>query len=383
MKRWAVLAGCMLLLAGCAGTPTLLPPGPLIADERFAAPGEPIDVDAALAVSEPMHRYLDKEIAAQVRRHGPRDGLVEALYTKGQLRLEYDASQTRSASQAFDARMGNCLSLVLMTASFATELGLPVEFNQVFVDEEWNRSGDLMVANGHVNLTIGHRRSDSAYRLDTSQAITIDFLPLAQAERQTSRRIGETTLLAMYANNRAAEALAAGRTDDAYWWARAAVEREATFLAARNTLAVVYLRHGDLALAERALGQVLEREPANTSAMANLVRVYERQDRRDAARAVAERLARIEPTPPFHYFNLGLEALRRQDYAAARDYFTREVRRAAYYHEFHFGLALANFGLGDVKEARRQLALAMESSTTRADRELYAAKLDRIKAQLH
>ena len=58
----------------------------------------------------------------------------------------------------------------------------------------------------------------------------------------------------------------------------------------------------------------------------------------------------------------------------------RKSQRAPYYHEFHFWLAAAYIGLGDTERARGELALAMETSTTRNDRDLYAAKLDRIKA---
>jgi len=98
------------------------------------------------------------------------------------------------------------------------------------------------------------------------------------------------------------------------------------------------------------------------------------------AAAVQQRLARIEPVPPYHYFQLGLEAMQRRDYAQAKAMFEKEIDRAAYHHEFHFGLALANYGLGNVKEAQRQLGLAMKASTRDAERQLYAGKLERLKA---
>ena len=65
--------------------------------------------------------------------------------------------------------------------------------------------------------------------------------------------------------------------------------------------------------------------------------------------------------------------------SAARDLFAKEVDRAPYYHEFHFWLAIAYVGLGDVERAHKELTIAMETSTTRNDRAVYAAKLDRIK----
>ena len=66
--------------------------------------------------------------------------LLEALYTQGELRLEYDARRTRTAAEAFDARMGNCLSLVIMTAAFATEMQLQVRFQDVLgiVFDSWD-----------------------------------------------------------------------------------------------------------------------------------------------------------------------------------------------------------------------------------------------------
>ena len=68
------------------------------------------------------------------------------------------------------------------------------------------------------------------------------------------------------------------------------------------------------------------------------------------------------------------------DFKAARGLFAKEVRRAPEYHEFHFWLGLASFKLGDYDAARKQLALAMENSANRGERDLYAAKLAWLKA---
>ena len=62
--------------------------------------------------------------------------------------------------------------------------------------------------------------------------------------------------------------------------------------------------------------------------------------------------------------------------------FAREVDRAAYYHEFHFWLALAYVGLGDMERAREHMSIAVDNSTTRHDHDLYAAKLERLRANV-
>jgi hypothetical protein len=53
----------------------------------------------------------------------------------------------------------------------------------------------------------------------------------------------------------------------------------------------------------------------------------------------------------------------------------REMRRDPDYHEFHYWLAVALFGLGEVEPARKHLALAQSNSVTQREQALYAAKL--------
>jgi len=182
-------------------------------------------------------------------------------------------------------------------------------------------------------------------------------------------------------NNRAAELLVRGGVDDAYWWARTAIGQDPAFLSAYNTLGVVYLRHGDWPQAERAFGHILEREPKNTQALSNLALALQRLGRTAESGAVRRKLAELEPYPAFHFFDRGLAAMRLGDFKTARDLFAKEVDRDPYYHEFQFWLGAANLKLGNLDEARKHLGLAMESSSTRSDRDLYAAKLEHIRSQ--
>jgi Tfp pilus assembly protein PilF len=378
MKFWILLVCAWL--AGCAAAPAAAPPArSLFDDARFQPPSQRISVDDVFALNDRMRRYLEVELNQQLHVRGPQRGLIDALYQRGDLKLEYDTALTRNAAEAFDARSGNCLSLVIMTGALAKHLGLPVRFQSVYVPETWSRSGNLYFSTGHVNLAIGKRPIDARAVFDLVEYVTIDFLRPRDLRGQHSLIIDEDTIVAMYMNNRAAESLAEGRTDDAYWWARAAIDHMPTFLTAYNTLGVVYNVHGDADMAAQVLRHVIDREPANRQAMANLVPVLERLGRTAEARDVAERLAKIEPQPPFHYFNQGVAAMKAQDFARAKVLFQQEVDRAAYYHEFHFWLALANLGVGNAHEARKHLAIAMDNSTTRNDRDLYAAKLEHLK----
>jgi Tfp pilus assembly protein PilF len=378
--------GCialLLLLAGCASAPVEQRTDYLFQDKLFGPPSERISAEDVLAVSPEMRHYVRYEIAEQLAGKGRQKGLFDALYDKNQLKLDYDAAITRNAAQAFAARSGNCLSLVIMTAALAKEVGLQVSYQRVFTEDSWSRSGDLYFASGHINISLGRRVSDPRVLFAERNVLTIDFYPPRPGAVQHSWTVKEETVLAMFLNNRAAETLARGELNDAYWWARAAIERDPKFLASFNTLGVIYRRHGNVQDAERVLRHVLDREPENTDVLSNLVMVLEDQGRVAESKVLAQQLKELQPYPPFHFFNLGQEAMRAGNYRAARDYFAKEVARDAYYHEFHFWLAAAYLGLGDIKRAQTHLEIATENSSTRTLHDLYAAKLDRLNFELN
>jgi Tfp pilus assembly protein PilF len=380
MRNWLLLSLCCVL-AACAGPQGLAPPpDALFDDSLFAAPSERIGADAVFAVSEPMRQYLQRpDVIAELRRKGVSRGLLESLYTTGELKIDYEAGMTRTAAQAFDARAGNCLSLVVMTAAFARELGLQVRYQSAYLEETISRSGNLILRSGHVNVTVGRRFVDPRYPV--AEDMTVDFLPPEELKGLRTREIAEATVLAMFMNNRAVEALVDGRIDDAYAWAREAVRQDPAFLGSLSTLGVVYLRRGALPQAAAVFRHVLERDDDNRTALANLATTYTRQGRMTDAATLQRRLAQIEPEPPFYYFNLGMAAMKKHDFDAAKAMFSRELARDEDNHEFHYWLGVVDFRLGNVEQAREHMARALEASTTRRERELYTAKLDWIRAR--
>jgi Tfp pilus assembly protein PilF len=184
----------------------------------------------------------------------------------------------------------------------------------------------------------------------------------------------------MYLNNRAAEALAAGRPDEAYGWVRAALQQAPRLVPAWNTLGLVHRRRGDEARAERTWAQALAAEPDNTRVLANLIGLLHAEGRAAEAAPLRTRLARLEPVPPYAWFERGVEALRQGRWAAAREAFAAELARDPDQPEAHAGIAQAEAQLGDMAAARRHLVLARERSATPQQEALYAAKLARLGA---
>jgi len=384
MVRWL----CNLLLAlsavacGTAPQAPALSPQTLLHDESFTRPAQPVEPHEVFALDEAMHRYLRESAKGPLFAQDRAEWLVQSLYRHGDLKLEYDAALTRNAAQAFDARAGNCLSLVVMTAALAKELGLQVEYNSAYAEQAWSRNGGLLLRSGHINVTIGRRFVDRP-RGQGVRTWTVDFLPADELRGLPVRSLDEATVVAMFMNNRAAEALARDAIDEAYWWAREGVLADPGFSGAINTLGVIYQRSGHAAAAERVFGELLRRQPDQAEALHNLAMLLEQQGRRAEAAPLRARLAALEPEPAYHWFALGQQALQRGDVRTARDLFAREVARADYSGEFHYWLAVTQYQLGETGAAQHHLERALALSASHNERDLYAAKLAWLNQHRH
>ena len=107
-----------------------------------------------------------------------------------------------------------------MTAAFAKELGLRVRFQVVESPEMWDRTGGLVFKIGHVQCVAGwpriHPRS-SQRMVELADGGGLHALPPVNRTGEPWA-IGEGRVVGMYMNNRAAETLALGQAEAAYWW---------------------------------------------------------------------------------------------------------------------------------------------------------------------
>ena len=375
----------VLQLAACAA-PQALAVAPLLDDALFNHPPRPAEADAAMALDAPMRAYLADQLAHGVLRKGKARALSDALYQgPGGLKLDYDSATTRTAGQAFAARSGNCLSLVLMTATLARELGLQVTYQRARLEDGYSRLGDLTLRSDHVNLVLAPRNSAASWQVTTvgpdPNRLQIDFLPSADLQGLRSVPITEDTVLAMFLNNRAAEALGRGERTEAYAWAREALRRDPAFRPALNTLGVVYQRAGHLAAAAQAYEALLAQDPQQVATMWNLAQVRQAQGRSDEARLWTERRLAIEPAAPFQSLQQAEAAIARGDWAAAQGLLQRERRITGETHELHFALALLGHRQGQTGLAQRELQRAMDTSPSASLQARYAGKLAWLKAQ--
>ncbi len=370
--RRLLMALSTLLLLGCAHQAPQPAVQALLAGARFEPRPEP-DPQALFALSPAMHDFMNRELRSSVRAHGPQRGLYRALSEGGHLRIDYDASQTRTAAETFEARAGNCMSLMLMTASLARELGLRVNFQLVEVAEIWTLSERFIMLNGHVNLSLGEPPRSLGF--PETGRIVIDFQPIDEAQFRRVRVLSEQTAVAMFFNNRAVELMEQGDADGAFAHLRAAMRADPGYLNGLNTLGVLFRRSGDPARAEASLKLLLELEPHNRNAAANLAGLWREQGRVAEAQALEREL----PSSPFADYAEGMKRAGEGRWADAVEAFERQLRRSPDFHGLHFQLARAHLQLGHVRQARQYLEFAHEQAPTIGLRQRYQSKVEALR----
>lgn len=381
-SRWraALFVLAALLCTACATPPAPPAPTALFHDQLFGPPSQPVSPADVFALSPAMIEFAQRNLSGLRRLNDPRRELIEVMYQKSGLQLSYDSTRTRSAAEAFDAREGNCLSLVIMSAAFARWLDLNVGFQAVLIEENYSRNGNLVLSSQHVNLELGPPPVRPAVSRSNSDSLVVDFLPPSELRGLRTRPLAEHTIMAMFFNNRAAEALAGGRRDDAYWLAREALHQDPGYANAANTLGVIYQRAGHEAQAEAALRHAMEHEGSVVNALSNLLPMLQRQQRHGEAVAVAARLAQLQPVPPFQRLEEGRSAMAAGNFQQAHELFQQELRLQPYQDEVHFWAAQAAWRLGRPAEAARHMGYARDYSLDRGSQARYSAKLEALRS---
>src|ERR1700741_5055719 len=118
---------------------------------ELAPPAIPVVVptlDEVFALDADMHAF----VAPLQGLRDPRRrmlALIEAMEARGMFSLEY-AEVTRTASDTFHDRQGNCLSFTMLFVTLARAVDLYASYLSVEVPPTWSYDGAVVVAN-HVN----------------------------------------------------------------------------------------------------------------------------------------------------------------------------------------------------------------------------------------
>jgi Flp pilus assembly protein TadD len=331
------------------------------------APVSVVEPQEVLALSPEMKVFLD----AHVDRNGTDTlklhQLAAAIIDTATFGVEYD-DITRTASETFRIRRGNCLSFASMFVAMARQVGLDVQYQEVDVPPDWTLDKDTYVLNQHVNVYVN---------LGLAGTKVVDFNISDFKTSYEMRRISDTRALAHYYNNIGVERMQAGDTASALWcFHRAIADNDRQFSPAWTNLGTLYMRNGHPAHAEAAYLQALEASDGDLVAMSNLARLYEQRGDKERAAEYRKRVIYHRRLNPYYRYQLARRAYSERQYDVAIGHLKYAIRKRPKEDQFYFLLGLSCLQKGDARAAQRWLARAQEVAATDALKRKYSSKID-------
>ncbi len=302
-----------------------------------------------LALSPEIRNLLDTNINPRWGTRHRLKNLRELLYDENQLNIHYDATNTLTATDTFNARAGNCLSMTSLFIAAARYVGLDAQFQTVAVDPTWDHDGNTMIRYEHIVAT-GHLAGGGLY--------VVDFLPEFVLGDMRTNLISDEEALALYFNNLGAEGVVEGRIDDAVLNLRHAINLRPQFSDAWNNMGAAMRRAGEYELAEFSYHRAIHQDFTNYSALSNLAQFYHYRGREKEASHFQERVNRYRSQNPyFHYFHAQL-SFQQGEYSDARESLRKSIRLKREEPDFYVALAKIHEKMGEQEESLEMLAVA-------------------------
>jgi Flp pilus assembly protein TadD len=323
----------------------------------------PVADDEVLAVTDDMRAFLDAHVHPRAADQVRLRELIEAIITTDVFSLEFN-DRTRTASEAFRLRTGNCLSFSNLFVAMAREVGLKAFFQEVDLPPDWSIDKDVFVLNRHVNVRVD---------LSPLGVHVVDFNIDDFRASYTTREISDTRARAHYFNNMGVESMQAGDAAIAVACFRKAIaDNDREFSPAWTNLGTLYLRLGQPAHAEAAYLQALKADRDEVVAMSNLAGLYDRQGDAKRAAAYRRRVTNHRMQNPYYRFQRACDAYQAGDFDTAIGHLKFAVRRKRNEDRFCDLMARCYLGKGNERKARHWQDKAQEAATTGAPRRRYS-----------
>lgn len=292
--------------------------------------------------------------------------------------LSYENAATLTAAQTLETGSANCLSLAILAYSIANELGLDAVFQDVHIPEYWTSRNNATWLNGHINLRIrkGFVPDATTGTILLGSDIIVDFDPYTLKKQFPSSIVGKNRIIAMFFNNKAAEAYAEQNVAKAYYYYQQSVAADPAFPVTWSNLAVLYRQQGFESHALQAYQYSLTLSPDSLNTKANLAVLYRSQGLEAKAERLEQQVAMQRRKNPYYFLMLGDEFLRELEFDDAKKNYLRALRLDQNTHEAYFGLAKVYFAQQQPDMASYYLGKAHSNAPSETDKKRYRAKMD-------
>lgn len=304
--------------------------------------------------------------------------LVQHVFSRSDLNLLYRADANTVANQTFRNKAANCLSMSIMTFALAKELGFGVRFQDIEIPEYWTIREGQSLLNRHINLQIIPKQKNQMHFHFITRGFEVDFDAQATRQHFPKTLLQRRQVVAMFQNNKGADALLRKDYVKAYAYFRAAILLAPDLSSALANLGYLYRLTGHFESSELAYLQAIEKDKDNLSAWRNLSHLYRYMGQDQKAIEIVNRVARQRSVNPFYHINMGDKAFEKQHWQIALNHYQKALNLNKSHHEVFFGLGKTYFELGNIQRSNYYLKLARKKSRTEQEQAMYQGKINML-----
>lgn len=321
-QKLAVVLSFLLCLVGCTTPKTHLVEVDselLYLDDDYQYETYKLGVESEkeiFSLNKEMKRLVYKELLSEENYAERAKKIVSYIFDNDYLGISYDNDANLTASQTFENKSANCLSLTIMAYSLARASRLNVSFQEVDIPEYWERNGNYTTLTGHVNLLVKEPFSanDYVYKAKGKKIVEIDFNLANDVKNYPRNRLSKNEILSLFYNNKAAQALIHGEYNKAYAYSKNATIQNPLNAAAWSNLGILYKFSGRYQLAEQAYSRAIDLDPKNLTAQVNLANIYLIYGKKEQANQILQDVNAKRRDNPYYKAMLAMEAYHDGDF---------------------------------------------------------------------
>ena len=385
---FAAPLGVLVLCSGCMATGGKAPEGNNEPDldliygvsifgglptEEIAAVLPP---DEVLNLTPEMRAFTRKLVGRSLPPLERAKRLVHVLVRKDFFPKGYYTEHTRTASEVYDKRSGNCLSYTNLFVAMARELGIRAHFQFARIPPSWTSDSGYLVRSRHINVLVSDKK------LSSSNWVTIDFNKVASASIYPSKPVSDAFALSSYYNNLAVDKLYTRDYKSTVALLAQAIEIEPNNSDAWVNLAAVYSKHNKDAETQAAFEAALRAEPGHESALAGLARLYRDRGKLETAAIYTNEIRSRRERDPYFQFATAQAAYENKAYEKSLKHIDKAIELRAR-GSFFYLKALVHYARNELSMANTSLKQAQDRKRTLPSKKQEHALLlaQRINAQ--
>ncbi len=386
LLKQITLISWIMFVTGCASTtsqthqdPRIIVPPPELISYQFPTDEPTVPVESPediFYLSEKARNDVDHLRQAYINPYERAEELVKLIFFNNRQGMLYSNSATLSASEAWEKREANCLSLTILAWAMADEIDLKTEFQQLNIPEYWTHQAGASLLNGHINLKVtGTKIEQHDFGYKRFDSLVIDFDPFSPKKKFSAKEVSRDTVIAMFYNNKAADALLKKHYKQAYQYLTAAINQSPSFVSSWNNLGLVYRGLGENELAEKSYQFALDIEPDKLNIMSNLSVLMAATGRETESKILRNFITKQRLKNPYYHYTLGKEAMSNKAYFQAINHFKSAIDIDDNDHEVWFAMSVAYYRLGLWSKSRVSLREASDLAPDNKLKNQYDGKI--------